>query len=115
MKKIFIAILGLGKGSWGHVARIIAEEKWDQILLISNEWGKENFAPSKETDWLMVNNRLGFEILKDEIKKGLPEGELHVSLISGSGKEHTALIAALRESKKEFKVVILTGEGLKTY
>ncbi len=115
MAKIFLAILGIGKGSWGHVARIIAEQEWDKIVLISNEWGKENFAPSKETDWILVNNRLGFEILKDELKKNLPEGDLHISLISGSGKEHSALLAALREKKQDYKLVILTGEGMKSY
>jgi len=115
MGKILLAVLGIGKGTWGHVARLISEEEWDSILLISNEWGKENFSPSKECDWILVNNRAGFEIIKDEIKSKLPEAELVVSLISGSGKEHMAVLAALKEKGSNFQTVILTGEGTKYY
>lgn len=112
MTRALLAVLGIGKGSWGHIARLIGEEEWDSILMIGNEWGKENFSPGKEVDWVIVNNRAGFKILKDAIKEKLPgDDEICVSLISGSGKEHTALLAALRESGKPFKLVILTGEG----
>ena len=115
MGKTLLAVLGIGKGTWGHVARLISEEKFDNVLLISNEWGKENFKPAKECDWIMVNNRAGFEVIKDEIKAKLPDGEIALSLISGSGKEHMAMLAALKEKKSNFQVVILTGEGTKYY
>lgn len=115
MGKTLLAVLGVGKGTWGHVARLISEETWDKILLVSNEWGKENFSPAKECDWIMVNNRAGFEIIKDEIKNRLPEKELVISLISGSGKEHMAVLAAIKEKKSDFQIVILTGEGTKYY
>ncbi|PIN85006.1 MAG: hypothetical protein COV47_04360 [Candidatus Diapherotrites archaeon CG11_big_fil_rev_8_21_14_0_20_37_9] len=115
MARTLLAVLGVGKGTWGHVARLISEETWEQVLLISNEWGKENFAPSKEADWIIINNRSGFELIKDEIKKNLPDNEIVVTLISGSGKEHMAILAALKEKKVDFKIVILTGEGTKYY
>lgn len=120
MTRAFLAVLGIGKGTWGHIARLITEEEWDKILLVGNEWGKENFSPfknrsegtpvpEKELDWILVNNRVGFNILKDTIKEQLPDvDEVCVSLISGSGKEHIALLAALRESGKKFKLVILS-------
>ena len=115
MGKTLLAVLGVGKGTWGHVARLISEESWDKILLVSNEWGKENFSPAKECDWIMVNNRAGFDIIKGEIKNRLPEKDIVVSLISGSGKEHMAVLAALKEGKSDFQIVILTGEGTKYY
>lgn len=116
MNRALIAVLGIGRGTWGHIARLIAEEHWDQVLVVGNDWGKENFAPSKEVDWIIVNNRAGFNILKDTIKQKLPDvDELCISLISGSGKEHMALLAALREAGREFKIVVLTGEGTKYY
>ncbi|MBN2066970.1 MAG: hypothetical protein JW744_00705 [Candidatus Diapherotrites archaeon] len=116
MTRALMAVLGVGKGTWGHIARLISEEEWDAILLVGNDWGKENFSPSKEVDWIIVNNRAGFNILKDTIKEKLPAvDEICISLVSGSGKEHMALLAALREAGKEFKMVILTGEGTKYY
>lgn len=110
-----MAVLGAGKGSWGHVARLIAEESWDRILLVSNDWGKTNFKPAKECEWIIVNNRVGFDVLKDMIKEKLPEGKIVVSLVSGSGKEHMALLAALKEAGKEIELVTLTGQGTKYY
>lgn len=115
MVRNFIATLGKGRGTWGHVARLIQEEEWDSILLVSNEFCKENFSPAKEVSWVLVNNRTGFEALKDTIKESLPEGEFFVSLVSGIGKEHMALIAALKEAGKDFKIVTLTGAGTKYY
>lgn len=115
MARALIAVLGIGKGSWGHVARLISEEQWEKILLIGNEWGKENFNPAKEAEWIIVNNRAGFEMIKNSIMEKLPDEEICVSLISGSGKEHMALIAALKEAKKDYKLVVLTGEGTKYY
>ncbi|MEK6957433.1 MAG: hypothetical protein AABW99_00425 [archaeon] len=116
MGKTLLAVLGIGKGTWGHVARLISEEKFDKVLLISNEWGKENFKPLKECDWIMINNRAGFEVIKEEIKSKLPEkDDLVLSLISGSGREHMAVLAAIKDKKLEFRIVILTGEGTKYY
>jgi len=115
MAKNFVATLGKGKGTWGHVARLIQEEEWNSILLVSNEFCQENFNPSKEVGWVLVNSRTGFATLKDTIKEKLPDGEISVSLVSGIGKEHMALLAALKEAGKEFKIVTLTGEGTKYY
>ena len=39
----FVACLSTGKGTWGNVKRIIEEGEWDNILLITNDFGKENF------------------------------------------------------------------------
>ncbi|MEM0360172.1 MAG: hypothetical protein QXK06_02430 [Candidatus Diapherotrites archaeon] len=115
MTRVFVATLGKGRGTWGHVARLIQEEQWDKILLISNEFCQENFKPAKEVSWVLVNSRTGFEAIKDSIKAALPEGEILISLISGIGKEHMALLAALREAGRDYKVVTLTGNGTKTY
>ncbi|MDD5148025.1 MAG: hypothetical protein PHH08_01005 [Candidatus ainarchaeum sp.] len=115
MSKSLVAVLGAGKGTWGHVNRLIAEEEWKSIVLISNEWGQQNFSAAKPAEWVLVNNRSGFEVLKNAILEKLPGDEICVSLVSGSGKEHMAVIAALKEAKKDYKLVILTGQGTKYY
>lgn len=115
MTKVFIATLGIGKGTWGHVSRLITEGEWDKIVLITNEWGKENFNQGENADWVIVNTNAGFDTIKDTIKEKLPSGDVHVSLISGSGKEHMAVLAALKEAGTEFKLITLTGDGTKTY
>lgn len=115
MAKIFIATLGIGKGTWGHVARLITEGTWDKILLISNEWGKENFNQVANAEWIIINTNAGFDSLKETMKEKIPKGEVFINITSGSGKEHMALLAALKESKTDFKIITLTGEGTKSY
>ncbi len=112
---VLFACLGIGKGTWGHLARLIAGEPWDRIVLLSSDFGKENFKPEKECEWILLSNRAGFQIIKEAVKEKLPEGELCVSLASGSGKEHMAVIVALKETKREYKIVTLTGDGIKYY
>ena len=115
MGKSLVACLGVGKGTWGHVNRLISQESFDRVILISSEFGKENFKPEKPVEWVFVNTRAGFEIIKDAIKNKLPDGELAVSLVAGSGKEHMALLVALKESSREYQIVSLTGQGTKYY
>lgn len=115
MSGIFIGMLGVGKGTWGHVLRILSDQEFDKIVLIATDWVKENFKMPKECDWIIINNRAGFEIIKEEIKSKLPEGDLVVSIASGSGKEHMALISAIKELDRPFKFVTLTGNGVKYY
>ena len=45
-----ICSLSRGKGSWGHVTRLINDHNWDSISLITNNWCKQNFAPAKEVN-----------------------------------------------------------------
>lgn len=115
MANALVAILGIGKGSWGHINRLVEAEEWKRVLLISNEWGQSNFKAKKPVEWVLLNNRARFDVLKDEIKSKLPEGPLSVSLASGSGKEHTAILAALKESNRDYKLVILTAKGIQYY
>src|SRR3989339_211450 len=110
MGKSLVATLGVGKGTWGHVARVVADEKFDKVVLIATEWVKENFKLAQDSEWILINNRAGFEVIKEEIKSKLPKGEIIVSLVSGSGKEHIALLAAIKEQKQPYQLVLLTGD-----
>jgi len=38
-----IACLSSGKGSWSYILRMLKEESWDNVFLITNSFGKENF------------------------------------------------------------------------
>ena len=111
-EKNLVAILGVGKGSWGHIARIISEDKWDSITMVTNEWGQENFTCSQDAEYIIMNNRAGMRNLIDLIKEKMPKKKkVSLCLASGTGKEHTAVIAMLRELKIEYNLVALTDEG----
>ena len=112
-----IACLTTGKGTWGHVARLIAEKEWDNIYLITNEFGKENFTPAKKANLVIVDPRRGTEELRDDIKgqlQGHLKGtEVALNLVSGTGKEHMAVLAAVLQLGMGVRFLVLTKDGVK--
>src|SRR3989338_6370206 len=97
-----IACLGAGKGTWNEVARLVASESWSNIFLITNDFGKENFAqkfPAVKAAFVVVDDFAPPMQLVDGIKKALSgkiaDTEVAVNMASGSGNVHMALISAL--------------------
>jgi len=113
---LLICVLGSGKGSWGHITRLISDGKWEKIYLVSNDWGKEKFAPTKDINWIIINNNMGFELMKETIKTALPNSkDVALNFISGDGKVHMACVLAMKEKYSDYKLTILTKDGLKFY
>jgi len=113
-----VACLSTGKGTWGHVARLIADEDWEKVILITNEFGKENFKlEKKNVELIVINSMKHLPELVEEVKKAL-EGkikgtEVALNLVSGSGKEHMAVISALLKLGLGIRLIALTKEGVK--
>ena len=113
---ILVACLSTGKGTWGHVNRVIQDGKFEKILLLTNEYGKENFTKDDKTELIPLNFSQGLRELRDEIikiiKEKIKEPEVAVNIVSGTGKEHTALISALLKSGIGIRFVALTKDGI---
>ncbi|MEK6841156.1 MAG: hypothetical protein AABW57_02420 [Nanoarchaeota archaeon] len=111
-----IACLSTGKGTWGHVSRLMQDAKWSKIFLITNEYGKENFSKDDRTELIAINLSQGIKELRDEIYnnlKGKIKGtEVAINIISGMGREHMALISALLKIGVGFRLVALTKDGV---
>jgi len=111
-----VACLSTGKGTWGHVNRLIQDGNWDKIFLITNEFGKENFSKNEKSEFVVVNQSQGIKELRDEIieklKGKIKEPEVSVNMVSGTGKEHTALVSALLKLGTGIRFVSLTKEGV---
>jgi hypothetical protein len=111
-----IACLSTGKGTWGHVSHLIRESQWDKVLLITNDYGKENFKKTENSEFIVINASQGLKELKDEIKSKL-EGkiqnpEVALNIVSGSGKEHMALISAILQLGLSLRLMAVTKEGI---
>ncbi len=94
-----ITCLSTGKGTWLKVMDTIRINNWDNIFLITNEFGKEKFRSQKPSEFILTDSASDVKILKDQIKENLrgkiKDFEVAVNIDSGSGKEHMALISAL--------------------
>lgn len=112
-----VAVLSTGKGTWGHVSRLIADGTWDNIILITNDFGKENFTNEKNALLLTIDSRQPLldltKAVYDALQGKIKGTEVAVNLVSGDGKEHMALLSALLKLGLGVRFVALTKEGIK--
>jgi len=111
-----IACLSTGKGSWVEVAKLINNEKWDHVYLITNDFGKEKFSADKEVKFVLVDVNKGMEAMKNSIITALKEkvsGDVAVNFVSGSGKEHMALFSALMKMGVGIRIVAAADSEVK--
>ncbi len=113
-----IVCLSTGKGTWGHVSRLIHDGEWEKIFLVTNAFGKENFTPDKPAEFLVVDPNKEINELRDDIydqlRSKVKSGEVDIGLnmISGTGKEHMALMAAVLKLGIGIRLVALTKNGV---
>ncbi len=109
-----VALLSTGKGTWAQVAGLIERGEWDKIILLGNDFAKK-FSASKECEFIEFNKSRLVE-LRDEIKEKLAGKingtEVALSIASGDGKEHMALISALLCLPVGIRFTALTKDGI---
>ena len=110
-----IALLSTGKGSWAQVAGLMTHGEWDKIIILGDDFAKQ-FAHDKKFEFIKVDLSKKLVWLKDEFKeklKGKVDGtEVALSIASGDGKEHMALISALINLPVGIRFAALTKEGV---
>lgn len=112
-----IASLSSGKGTWQHVSQLIEKQEWGSIYLITDDFGVQNFKPEKEVNYILIDSNKYLPEIVEDIKKQLENKikdlEVAVNLISGTGKEHMAIISALTKLGLGIRLISLTPEGIK--
>jgi len=111
-----VACLSSGKGTWLQVAGLIKHQEWDNIFLITDEFGKEKFSSDKKIELIVIDPNKKLTELVEDIKKSLIGKltvDVAVNMISGSGKEHMALLSALLKLGAGIRLIALTKEGVK--
>ena len=87
---------------------------WDNVILIGNAFAKK-FSTNKEHEFIEIKGQKLSE-LKEELGKKLKgkiKGtEVALSIASGDGKEHMALISALLSLPVGVRFTALTKEGI---
>ena len=112
-----VAFLGDDKETWGQVTGLINRGEWEKIILVKSKTSDE-YISSKDADIITVDTSKPLVDLKDDmIKKLRPKFsgfDVHVSIASGTGKEHMALISALLPVPVGVRLVVFTKNGVET-
>ena len=110
-----IALLSTGKETWAQVAGLITHGDWEKIILFGDDSAKQ-FTHKKQFEFVQVNLDKKLKPLKQEFSeklKGKINGmEVALSIASGDGKEHMALISALINLPVGIRFAALTREGV---
>lgn len=92
-----IALVSTGKGTWAEVGKLMRAENWENVFLVTNQFGLDNFKPGRKADFVIVDFDSSIGDIKNNILKQLDKKlnlDTALNIASGTGKEHTALISA---------------------
>ena len=110
-----VALLSTGKGSWGQVSGLLKYGEWDNIILLGSEFAQK-FSSEKKFEFIKVDLDKKLGDLREEFMgklKGKIRGtEVALSIASGDGKEHMALISALINLPVGIRFAALTKDGV---
>lgn len=112
-----VVFLGDDKETWGQVTGLINRGNWDKIILVKNNTAKSFPKPNhKNVDDIIINSSQSLIDLKEEMIKKLRGKfsglDVNVSIASGNGKEHMALISALLSLPVGIRLTIFTKKGV---
>lgn len=110
-----IALLSTGKGTWGQVAGLLRYGEWDKVIILGDDFAKK-FSSDKKFEFIRVDLNKKLKDLCDEFSKKLKGKingtEVALSIASGDGKEHMALISALINLPVGIRFAALTKDGV---
>ena len=111
-----ICFQGHDKENWAQLNALIKRGTWDKILIVKNK-ETESFTESENCIVLEINSNSPILELKDEIRQKLKAAigrdfEVALSIASGNGKEHMALISALLSIPMGIRFIAYTKNGI---
>lgn len=110
-----IALLSSGQGTWAQVSGLMKQGEWDNIILIGDDFAKQ-FQHEKKFEFIKVDLTQRIKELQEDLSKKLKGKingiEVALSIASGNGKEHMALVSALINLPVGIRFAALTKEGV---
>ncbi len=111
-----VAFLGTDKENWGQVSALINRGEWDRVVLVKNK-SAESFPLTENCETVEIFTDKPMIELKAELMEKLKvklagDFEVSLSIASGNGKEHMALISALLSIPVGIRLVVCTKNGV---
>ena len=111
-----VACLTYGKGSWKEVIKIIRLENWENIYLVTDEFGVKTLKLNdSRIKFVIINPKQEVSEIRESVFKQLRDklkGDVALNITSGSGKEHMALLAALLRIGIGIRFIVPGKEGV---
>ena len=110
-----VAFLGNDKESWGQISALINRGKWEKVVIVKGK-DSDDF-PQEVNETIKVNTSQPILLLKNEMLEKLKaklsgDFEVALSIASGNGKEHMAIVSALLGVPVGIRLVAYTKDGV---
>ena len=113
-----LACLSTGKGTWSEVTRLIANQQWSNVFLITNQFGKDNFKVTAGIELIVLSENMTIEqmtkTIVQQLQGKISDFEIALNFVSGNGAEHMALLEAVLELGLSFRLVVANNRGIST-
>ncbi|MEK6760789.1 MAG: hypothetical protein AABX93_02600 [Nanoarchaeota archaeon] len=110
-----VALLSGDEGTWGQVSGLLTHGEWDNVIILGGNFARK-FTHQKTFQFVQVDLDKKIRDLKEDFMKKLDGKirgtEVALSISSGDGKEHMALISALINLPVGIRFAALTKEGV---
>lgn len=111
-----VAFVGEDKESWGQITALINRGEWSKVILVQNK-SVVGFPLSSIVESVIVDSNMPLIELKNDLKNKVGKAigrdfEVALSLASGNGKEHMALVSALLNVPVGIRLVVFTKNGI---
>lgn len=112
----FVAYIGEDKENWGQITALLNRIEADSCILVMSK-NVSGFPTNERCTEVRIDSSRPLVELKEELinkLKPIVKGEFEVtlSIASGTGKEHMALISALLNIPVGIKLAVYTKEGI---
>ncbi len=111
-----VVLIGEDKESYGQVTALLNRTDAEKIVLLKNKKA-DSFPQNEKCKIIEIDSSKDLLSLKDDMKEKLKEEiskefEVSLSIASGTGKEHMALISALLSIPVGVRFVVFTKNGI---
>lgn len=112
----FVAFVGNDQETWGQITALLNRLEYDTAVLVVAKQAA-GYPTNEKTQIINIDSEQSMSALRDELASKLKkviggEFEVMLSLASGTGKEHMALLSALLNLPVGVKLVVYTKEGV---
>ena len=110
-----IALLSRDEETWKQVSGLMKHGDWEKVIILGEDSARK-FSHQNPFEFISIDLNKKIQFLKDEFMKklnGKISGmEVALSIASGDGKEHMALISALINLPVGIRFAVLTKDGI---
>ncbi len=116
-----VVALGEGKGTWAQVS-LLANGEWDFVYFVTTPFFKGKFSCERPSEEVVIDDQLDVQemvsLIVDRLGSKLSEkvglDDVGLNFVSGSGKLHMAILAALMKCGVGIRLVAMNSSGLVT-